>query len=103
MHRFGLQVADARRLRNKWMTRRYKLDRTDAVAIELAGFGHLRTYTPSANIQPPRSCCTTPGGPAPSTRRAGPTYARTSPISGKTEPAAASNRPSTYQPGLVKP
>jgi hypothetical protein len=39
MHRFGLQVADARRFRDKGMTRLSKLDRTDAVAIEWTGFG----------------------------------------------------------------
>jgi hypothetical protein len=40
MHGFGLQIADAHRLRDKGMTLLCKLDRTDAVAIEWAGFGH---------------------------------------------------------------
>ena len=44
MHRFGLQVADARQFRNKWMTRLSKLERTDADAIEWGRFGHKRQY-----------------------------------------------------------
>ena len=45
MHRSGLQVADARQFRNKWMTRLSKLERTDAVAIERAGFDQPQNST----------------------------------------------------------
>jgi hypothetical protein len=42
MHRFGMQGANARRFRDKGMTRLIKFDCTDAVAMEWGGYGQDR-------------------------------------------------------------